>query len=200
MISTTLPLTVAYRIDASNRITWVNEAWSQFANANQGGAVLPEAILGQNWESSVSDSGVRQLYRSILEQVRDGKVVQFDYRCDAPDRRRTFAMTVSPIEDGAVEFVSALIHEEARPTVALLQEETKRNENFVIVCSWCQRVKVADQTWVSVEEAVAQLHLFESEAQPRLSHGICTPCCDKMMARLNTPLTQDGAAGVTQGT
>ncbi|MDP1580195.1 MAG: hypothetical protein Q8M02_07945 [Candidatus Didemnitutus sp.] len=177
---------ISYRIDAADRIVWVNGEWAHFAQANDGGSVLPEIILGMKWEQAVSDPSVRQLYREILKRVRGGAAVSFDYRCDAPNRRRTFAMTVRPVAEGAVEFESLLIREEERPTVVLLEKGCARNDNLVIVCSWCQQVKVAATLWLPVEEAVAQLRLFEDEAMPRLSHGICVPCRDKMMAELES--------------
>lgn len=175
---------IIYRVDARDRIISVNEQWSQFASSNQGELVMPEHILGQELLGAVSDPSVRQLYREILKRVRGGAAVSFDYRCDAPDWRRTFAMTVRLLADGNVEFESTLLHEEARPTVALLSPGEKRNDTFLIVCSWCQRVKLSDNLWLPVEEAVRELRLLEAEQLPAISHGICRRCSETMMAGL----------------
>lgn len=184
MSAAPLVRSIVYRVDAQDRIVSVNEQWSQFARSNHGELVMPEHVLGQDLLGSVSDPTVRELYRAILERVRRGPVVRFDYRCDAPDWRRTFAMTVRLIEDGVVEFESTLLHEEARPTVALLSPGEKRNASFLIVCSWCQRVKLSDQVWLPVEDAVTELRLLEAEQLPAISHGICRRCSETMMAGL----------------
>jgi hypothetical protein len=173
-------LVLTYRIDAGDRISYVNPAWTEFARANQGEAVLPEKVLGSSLLDATDDLTVRALYRTMIQHVRAGQPVRFHYRCDAPDRRRTFEMEIVPLADGEVEFVSTLLHEEPRPPVALLQKEARRDERLLRVCSWCQRVALPDNSWVPVEAAVEALHLLEAETFPRLTHGICDPCCGKL--------------------
>ncbi len=102
---------LVYRIDGANRITWVNDRWSGFARANGGEGLLPEQILGHDLTTSLADPTVRQLYATMIQQVRAGKFVRFDYRCDAPDKRRTFTMEIRRRPDGEVEFSSTLRHE-----------------------------------------------------------------------------------------
>lgn len=170
------PLWLVYRIDADDRISYVNPAWSEFARANQGEAVMPEQVLGSSLLESVEDPTVQQLYSEMIKRARAGYPVRFKYRCDAPDRRRTFEMDIRPVENGEVEFISALRHEEVRPAVAVLRAGAPRDNRLLRVCSWCQKVALPDGTWVTVEVAVEKLRLLEAETFPSLTHGICEPC------------------------
>lgn len=170
------PLVLVYRIDAANRISHVNAAWSDFARSNHGEALLPEHVIGHNLLDSIADATVRELYVRMIRRARAGRPVRFHYRCDAPDRRRTFEMDIRLQADGGVEFVSTLLHEDPRPSVAVLEIGRPRDERLLRICSWCQRVALPDQTWVPVESAVETLHLLEAETFPRLTHGMCGSC------------------------
>jgi hypothetical protein len=176
---------LVYRIDGANRITWVNDRWSGFARANGGEGLLPEQILGHDLTTSLADPTVRQLYATMIQQVRAGKFVRFDYRCDAPDKRRTFTMEIRRRPDGEVEFSSTLRHEEPRPAVALLKPDAPRDqERFVRMCSWCQNVALPSGDWVPVEEAVQALNLMEADRLPRITHTMCGPCHARAMSSL----------------
>ncbi|HEY0962155.1 MAG TPA: PAS domain-containing protein [Pseudomonadales bacterium] len=167
---------ITYRIDASNRLTQVNEAWTEFARGNHGDALLPGDVLGRNLLDAIANITVRELYVRMIQLARSGQTLRFHYRCDAPDRRRTFEMVIRPLEDGAVEFESTLTHEEPRPSLALLELGRPRDERLLQICSWCQKVEVDDGRWVPVEVAVDILRLLEANTFPQLTHGICEPC------------------------
>jgi hypothetical protein len=63
-------------------------------------------------------------------------------------------MTIAPVGEGRIEFVSQLRREEVRPKVVLLDRlEQNRNEELVRICSWCEKAALPDGRWVSVEEA-----------------------------------------------
>jgi len=174
-----------YRIDAANRITWVNDAWTAFALANGADALLPGQILGQDIMATFSDPTVRQLYATMIRHVRAGRSTAFDYRCDAPDKRRAFTMEIRLRPDGEVEFASTLQHEEPRPAVALLQPGRPRDdERFIRMCSWCQNVALPSGAWVPVEAAVQDLNIMEAERLPRITHTLCGPCHARVMATL----------------
>jgi hypothetical protein len=176
-----------YRIDGTNRICWVNDAWREFAQANQGEAVLPERILGHDLLASLADTTARELYTTMIRQVRTGKTVRFDYRCDAPDKRRTFTMEIRPVPDEGVEFVTTLQREQPRPTIALLKPETPRDPaRFIRMCSWCHSVAMPDGRWLEVETAVAELRLLEGDRLPAITHTMCAPCYQRVMAILGT--------------
>lgn len=171
------PLPVIYRIDASNRITWVSSTWEDCARANARDSFLPTAILGQDLLAWFADSTVRALYTTMIRHVRAGKAVRFDYRCDTVDRRRTFAMEIGLRPDGEVEFTSVLVRQEMREPAMLLRTGLPRDKaRFIRMCSWCQDVALPDGRWVSVEDAVAALRVMESAAMPQITHGMCEAC------------------------
>ena len=85
-----------------------------------------------------------------------------------------FAELLRHYRNGALEFRSALLREEARPRVDLLAPDFPRTEQWLTLCAWCKKVNVAG--WVEVEEAVRQLGLFEPARLPRITHGVCPAC------------------------
>ena len=173
-----------YHIDGSDRICAVGADWAEFALANDGTAALPEKVLGRSLWDFIEDANVRELYRQIVLRVRSGYPAQFEYRCDAPEWRRRFRMTIRAGKDGTVEFLSQLIRAEPRPRVDMLDVKATRSEQWVSVCGWCQKVALPDQSWVSVEEAARHLGLLAEEALPKLTHGICPPCHLDMLTQL----------------
>jgi hypothetical protein len=171
---------IIYRIDAANRISHVNAAWTEFARSNHGYTVLPEHVLRSNLLDSIKDLTLRELYLRLIRSVRAGRDLRFHYRCDAPDSSRTFEMHIRAVDGGEVEFASTLTHEEARPSVAVLEYGRPRDERLLKICSWCQKVEMPDKSWMPVEAAVEILHLLEAETFPQLTHGMCNPCRDEL--------------------
>ena len=84
-----------------------------------------------------------------------------------------------------VEFASTLESEEARERVSLLDCRQPRNDQFVRMCSWCQRVH-ANSRWMPVEAAIIELGLMSSPTLPAVTHGICEDCYSKMKAEMST--------------
>ncbi len=54
--------------------------------------------------------------------------------------------------------------------------ETAQGQSLLVMCSWCKAVKVGDDTWVEVEDAVDRLKLFDFRYLPQISHGVCPSC------------------------
>jgi hypothetical protein len=182
--STSRKQELIYHIDRSDRLCELDAAWTRFALANDGAAVMPERVLGRPLWDFIGDAHVRELYRQMVQRVRSGYPVSFDYRCDAPEWRRRFRMTIRTAPGATVEFLSQLRWEELRPRVDMLDVNRTRSEHWVRVCGWCQNVSLRDESWGPVEAAVEQLGLLADEALPRLTHGICLPCHTGMMAQL----------------
>jgi len=186
-LSTSPKQELVYRIDGKDRLCEVNAVWTRFALANDGEAVMPDRVLGRPLWDFIEDANVRELYRQMVHRVRAGYPAQFDYRCDAPERRRRFWMIIRAAADGTVEFLSQLRWEEKRPRVDMLDVNIPRSGFWVRVCGWCQNIALPDGSWVPVEAAVEQMELLAEEEYPKLTHGICPPCHSGMMAQL-TPV------------
>ena len=118
-------------------------------------------------------------------RARAGHTVRFDYRCDAPECRRLFRMTIRALAGGTVEFDSRLLWQEPRPRVDMLDHGMPASGPWVRVCSWCQQVSLPNGDWAPVEEAAMKLGFLAEEHMPRLTHGICPPCRSSMLAQLD---------------
>lgn len=187
MLSTPAPL--VYRIDDDDRVCFVNGAWL----ADNGG-LSPETLLGRTLWDFVHEGTVVALYRQMLVRAREGRMVRFHYRCDTPEARRLYRMSITALADGTVEFCTVLRREERRPKVLLLDvAQAPRGDALVKICSWCERAEVAEGEWAPVEKAVETLGLMERHPLPRLTHGICARCLGRMMRSLDRLAAGQGA-------
>jgi len=177
--------TIRYWIDAQDRVIRVNDEWAKFAEENDGGPVGPATgILGRTLWSFIEDPTLSELYVKMVLLARKGRPVAFGFRCDAPCFRRLFQMRISAGRGEEVEFASTLESEEPREAVSLLDCRQPRNEHFIRMCSWCQRVQ-ADGQWMPVEVAVVVLNLLSGPTVPAVTHGICEDCNARVMVEIS---------------
>lgn len=175
---------VRYVVDAADRICEVNDAWSDFARANDGEHLLPPAIIGRPIWDFIADQGTSGLYQRLMERVRAGRgPLRFGFRCDAPAVRRQLTMHMT-LEDGAVCFTVRAAALEPRPRVPLLDVTVPRSGELVSMCSWCKRIETAQGRWLEVEDAIGPLGLFQSDLLPTISHGMCGECYDQVVSAL----------------
>jgi hypothetical protein len=172
---------IIYRLNDCDEIGYANDAYDAFAAANEGEHVSSAAVLRHSVWEFISDLSTRQLYRDLIRRVRAGRPVRFQFRCDTPTCRRLMEMTVARGEGGAVEFRARVVSEEARPYQALLDPRAPRAGEMLRVCGWCKKVQTGEE-WLELEDAVGRLGLFERPAVPPITHGVCEPCYQKMMA------------------
>jgi hypothetical protein len=175
------PATVCYHINDRDEIVSVNPEWDRFALANGGASVTADRVLGRRLWDFIADYTTRDLYRQILIRVRAGRPIRFTFRCDAPALRRVLEMDASQPGDGTVKFLTRTLLEESRPAVPLSDwaETETRSEDKLLVCGWCRKVAVGG-SWEEVENAVAELRLFEQVPMPRTTHGICEACYERV--------------------
>lgn len=174
---------IRYAIDAADKICFVDEAWARFAVANDGPELTRSAVIGTSLWDCIADHATRTLYQQVVARVRQGQIAEFSLRCDGPSCRRLLEMTIRAAADGGVEFETRTLSAEDRPSVPLLSRTAPRSSELLRMCAWCNQVNIgtdADQ-WVEVETAMEQLRIFEHDAAPRVTHGICEPCLERMM-------------------
>lgn len=182
---------MTYSIDRDDRLAAFSETWSVFANANGGVALDPAWLTGRVIWDFISDSTTVHLYQVMVQRVRrEGQPITFQFRCDAPDRRRLLEMAMTPGPAGAVQFIVTPVRDEPRPPVSLLSAARPTGSGLISMCAWCKRVHTGGGTWIEVEAAIDALGLFHARHLPRVSHGIC-PSCQTAMLRL----TGQAAAG-----
>lgn len=166
-----------YELNAQDEIISVNEEWLCFAQANDGAALHSPQILGRSLWDFIGDVDTQHIYRLLHRRVRaDGAAVRLRFRCDAPDRRRLLELDISGGPERGLIYRVRTVKEEARPPVPLLEPHRPRSEQFVSVCSWCERVAVPAHGWLQVEEAIAVLPRLAEPEPPGLTHGICEGC------------------------
>ena len=177
--------TIIYRIDELGQLVWANDTWDTFAQENGSVGVNRSRLYGRNLFDFVSDPVVRQIYTAIIGRARSGRAVRFRYRCDAPTRRREFEMEIHASSLSEVEFASTLIQETERAAVSLFDVTPAAAEGEMLrLCSWCHAVSETPGRWIPLEEAIQSVWV---SARPRVSHGICPACVQKMLAQLDRP-------------
>jgi hypothetical protein len=176
---------VRYRINDRDEITFVNEAWDRFAEANDGGELAGDRVRGRILWNFISDKLTRQLYQQIVARVRQGHVAKFTLRCDSPSCRRHLEMTIRASGTDAIEFTTRSLRLEDRVPADLLTRATPRSADLLLSCAWCNRVNVGPDAWAEVEIAAERLKLFEFRRMPQLTHGICADCFGRMTDTLD---------------
>lgn len=179
---------VEYWIDADDVVRDVGRQWGDFARAN-GAPELARPSTDRTLWSYIDHVEVRELWQLLVQRVRaTQRAAQVPLRCDGPEHRRWYEMTLTADPAGRVHVESTLVFEEQRDSVALLDPATPRDSTAepVELCSWCGHGS-HDGRWVDIEELVRAGRLLESSALPPLSYGICGSCCDDMSAELLVP-------------
>lgn len=167
---------VRYRINARDEIVFVDEAWEAIASALPAPHVRPASVTGRVLWEFIGDGVTRALYEQLLARVRAGRTAQFNLRCDSATYRRLVRMTVAPETEGCVDFRTETLEVHRREPQPLLSLDIPRSDDFVRACGWCNRIDVGTDDWIEVEDAVERLRLFEQDAVPHLSHGVCESC------------------------
>ena len=174
-----------YRIDAQDRISFVNREWADFAKENEAPELTPEAVLGQPLERFLVGWETRHLYELIYARVRRmGQEVRLPFNCDSPTLRRAFSMRIIPLEEAALAFVVEVLEIEPRPPRPLLDNRIEHAAEFVLICSWCKRIRIAPERWIEIEEAAEAQKLFAAPP-PSLTHGVCPDCLTTIQCQLD---------------
>jgi hypothetical protein len=182
------PTTCAYELDADFRISWVDAGWSEFAIANNAPELVPSpGPLAQSALSCVADSTSALLYERLFHRVLETRMtIALPFRCDAPARRRYLNMIIEPRTPSGLRIETTLTRIEERPAITLLDRETPRGNELLRMCGWCKSVDVSGR-WCEVEDAIAELRLFERDFLPRVTHGICLRCNERVLRELDRP-------------
>ncbi|MBD3273880.1 MAG: hypothetical protein GF372_01140 [Candidatus Marinimicrobia bacterium] len=168
-----------YRIDESDTIVWVNDEYDRFSAENGAEEVNAESTVGRKLWEFITDNETLHLYKIMVKKVRDiQQDISFSLRCDGPRCKRELLMHIRPVRGKQIEFYSELKNQEERDPQNLLSIDAQRSDDILVLCGWCNKVKLPDEEWVEVEEAAEELHLFNESKLPRLSHGMCDSCRD----------------------
>ncbi len=177
---------VVYRIDADDRLSCTEGDWQDFAVQNgwPEGKILSQ-VLGKTLWTFIADLKTAHLFRLFVERVRADKVSRTVYsRCDSCDEQREIQITMSALPGNGVEFRSEIVKTSPREPVELLNSEVERSDDFVRICSYCQKIATSKTEWRDIEEACQVLGLLGMSNLPQLTHGICPNCYATVIASL----------------
>lgn len=169
-----------YVLDATDRIVRVSPHWDSFAQRNQAEHLVGPRVVGTRLWEHITDGSVSDIYHSLLERVRLGRLVTVRFRCDSADVARLLRLTLRADPHGNVECESTPESERPTPHIPLWDPAAERGSQLVIACSWCKRVRIAED-WYAPEDAVRLLGLFEGRAVPLISHSVCDDCEKKLL-------------------
>lgn len=179
---------VCYLLDRNDLILEVNDAWAEFAVANNGTGLLPPAIIGRSVWDFVHDPVTTLIYRGLHERIRSGHgPARFAFRCDSPSVRRLLEMTMTLGADGSLACVVGTRAIQHRPSQSILDQDDPGTGQILRICSWCKRMPDGEGEWVEIEEALARLDLLAGQVPQAVTHGICDACCQSMLAVLDDP-------------
>ena len=164
--------------------------WNAFANANGAPELEASNVIGQSLFDFIKGGQVRDQFRQILDKISQDPNWSWvlPYRCDSPERMRIMCQSLRPTFSGNVctgfVFQSVEQYSQQRPPIPLfnfkvLDQIAKEDGSLpvVLMCSWCQRVKVDEITgdkWITAEDYYAA----GGRSNVRLTHGICEPCLE----------------------
>jgi hypothetical protein len=176
-----------YRIDKSDNIIYLSDNWSDFALANDAATIcVPQLILGKSLWSFIADFETRHIYGLMLTRVRETlEPAVIPINCDSPELKRVFQISMTAMNDGAVEFSSTLVEISQRQYIKILDRSVIRSEDIVKICSFCKKIAVSDSEWAETSEAIKILNLFGNITMPLLSHGVCPSCYASITAEMD---------------
>ncbi len=93
-------------------------------------------------------------------------------------------LIIEPRTPAGLRVETTLTRIEERPAVALLDRDTPRGGDLLRMCGWCKSVDVAGR-WSEVEDAIAEMRLFERDLLPHVTHGICPRCYERACRELD---------------
>jgi hypothetical protein len=169
---------MVYIIDAADRVIHLDEDWVKCAGEIGREDLAPGRILGRSIWSFLQGIETVHLYRLLVRRARRGVHIEFRLVVKADGETQLRRMKMQAIGGGeSIVFESSPIEAaELESTPLLSSGDTEAPGALLIVCSWCDRLKLPDETWVEVEQAVSRLGLFERETLPKLTHGVCEDC------------------------
>ncbi len=171
------PVDLRYEIDANNLIRRIDGPWDDFAASNDAEELYRGSVLGHRLFDFIQSEEVAELYSRLFDAIRrTGRSAAFQFRCDGPGVRRQLCMYLTRLKDGVIEIRTKTLTSDQREPLALMDRTAPRTDEMLRMCSYCNRIHLADRGWEEIENAINTLGLFERTALPSITHGICDEC------------------------
>lgn len=134
-------------------------------------------MVGRSLFDFIDGLETRHLWELMIRAAREEqRTTRLRFRCDAPACRRDLEMTLIPLEQGWVEFQSAVLETVGREPLELLRHDASRGDGYVRICSMCRSLEVAEGEWMEIQQALTKTRLLYHAAPPSLTHGLCPTC------------------------
>lgn len=170
-----------YHIDATDRITFVDDAWSKFARENQAPELDSSRVVGKEIWSFIAGPTVQAIYQAMFDHVRVRKTeLVVPFRCDSPGIVRQMELVMRPRGRGGIEFEGRMLSTGPTHNVVLFDRHVRRTRRTIRICSFCRRVAPLGR-WLEASDAVSRYEILSGEAQPTLSEQICASCAERMV-------------------
>lgn len=174
--------TVIYSVDRFDRIISVNREWVQVAYEYELEQLFTDRIIGQNLWRYLAKGVTQDLYRMVMERIRKtGEDVAFELRCDLPEKRRLYRLSMSLGDESSIIFRVDPVEFENRPEQEFFRSIVLGGKSELVnMCSWCCRFKGQDGSWLEVEDFVALTPGTMSSDSTRISHSMCGDCYHRL--------------------
>ena len=180
---------VCYVVAADRTVQSIGPTnWNRFCAESRTSDLGVDRVLGRSLFDFIEGEEVKATIHAVLDRLDRGDVAEWvmPYRCDTPRLKRNMRLSVSPIvEDGKVAgylFQSVMLDQETRPPVDLFEVDSMasrmadlKGRTFVLMCNWCQRVKLRDDP----ERPFVEGHeYYRRGGSPSVAvfHTICPDC------------------------
>jgi hypothetical protein len=165
-----------YRIDASDRITFVSPEWLRFAEANEAPELTEANVVGKPIWCFITGTDSCNFYKVLYRNLRFRRsAITIPFRCDSPTVVRQMNLTLRPLPGEAIECEGVLLDAKIREPITILFRWAIRSDESIPICSLCRRLAVQDE-WVELREAVVRKRLTNTAPVPRLEETVCPMC------------------------
>lgn len=174
----------SYKLDKDDIIVSVGDAWNDFAAENNSPSAFSSNVVGRNLWQFIAGVQTRSYLNAIFFACRmDTQPFSISYRCDAPDEKRLFRLSISPGEKGSLILNHSLVHTKlslADQNVPVFAEHYD-NTRCSICCSF-----LIGENWIDTF-AYPDARFFAK------SYGICPNCRAEVREALDWRKRQDGS-------
>ena len=167
---------ILYLINSKDEVIFADNEYFQFVSDKSADDISPKNRLRQSLWDLITDDTTEDFYRMLLKQVRAGYSVKFKLQCGASKHQRLMRMTVSLQQNGDVQFGARTVWTDELRAQNFLNGSISYMDEVIIICSWCNRIKIDEGEWQKIEEFQGNPGLFDMEIFPQPSHGMCDDC------------------------
>lgn len=169
-----------YCIDHADRLIVEDDAWDRFALENDAAHLISSVVNGKSIWKFITGSETRHLYDLVLQKIRaTNQSITIPFRCDSCALLRYMNLTLKPLEGGGIAFCTTITNLKHRENQMMFEASSGKSSMLIKMCSMCKKIKIADDNWLELEEAMQTQGYMEVKTPPQISHGLC-PICYKI--------------------